>query len=190
MCRTCLLPCDSVGTYVSPTNVFIALLSLCSAQPPPPALSQKKRAGGFFPYKLRHIPRTPTSATAFLQPSALRRRLCLSMCSLLPATCSDKTYNRPPTHTTPLQAKTLNSNHIHEPHEQPVPSALLGFVSAASEDRATLHMHFRHSINTLQTPNPHTPWQSIHKRLGRRYGCMDIDGYGVTIDAWIWCEQP
>jgi len=185
VCRTCLFPCDFVGTHFSPTNVFITLLSLCSAQPPPPALSQKKRAGGFFPYKLRHIPRTPTSATAFLQPRAadsvcLRVR-CYQQHALT------RPYTRPPTHTTPMHTKTLDSNHTPEPHEQPVTGALPGFVSAATKDRATLHIHLSHSINTPQTPNPHTPWQSIHKSLGRRYRCID-NMVSVALTMQISCS--
>ena len=160
--RTCSLPC-------SPS----ALPNLHHLPSP-----RKSALEGSFPTNCATFP----GHRQALQPSSNRAR-CGADSGCLCVRCYQqhaltRPYNRPPTHTTPLH------------HEQPVPSALLGFVSAASEDRATLHMHLNHSINTPQTPNPHTPWQSIHKRLGRRYGCMDIDGYGVTIDAWIWCEQP
>ena len=88
-------------------------------------------------------------------------------------------YTQPPTHTTPLHAKTLNSNHTPEPHEQPVTGTLLGFVSAATKDRVALHIHLSHSINTPQTPTP-TP-------LGKVYTRALV---GVIDASIIWCQQP
>jgi len=79
--------------------------------------------------------------------------------------------------TTPLHATTLHSHllpaHTPAPHsylcfgyKQPVPSALLGFVSAAAktcDDRATPNIHSTHSINICRHPNP-TPLGKVSKR--------------------------
>jgi len=83
-------------------------------------------------------------------------------------------HHRPCTHTTPLHATTLHSHllpaHISAPHshlcfgyKQPVPGALLGLVSAAAEDRATLLIHSTHSINTRTHPTP-TRLGNVYKR--------------------------
>ena len=74
----------------------------------------------------------------------------------------------PRTLTTPVHATTLHSHmfptrtapphsHLYFGYKQPVLGALLGFASAATEDRATLHIHSTHSINTRAHPTP-TPY--------------------------------
>ena len=74
-------------------------------------------------------------------------------------------HTQPRTHTTPLHATTLHSHlfpvHTTPPHSHlyvgsklSVPSAPLGFVSAAAKDRATHHIHSTHFINTHKHPTP------------------------------------
>jgi len=48
-------------------------------------------------------------------------------------------------------------------YKQLVLDALLGFVSAADKDRATLHIHSNHSINTHEHPTP-APLGKVYKR--------------------------
>jgi len=81
-------------------------------------------------------------------------------------------HTRPRTLTTPVHATTLHSHmfptctapphsHLHFGYKQPVPGVLLVFASAATKDRATLHIHSTHSINTRAHPTP--------TRLGQVY---------------------
>jgi len=70
VCRPCLFPCDSAGGYLSPTLVLLPLLS------PPEEARWRVLCLQTMPH-----PRTPTSTTAFLQPSVRQCRICLSSCS-------------------------------------------------------------------------------------------------------------
>jgi len=65
-----------------------------------------------------------------------------------------RSHTRPRTLTTPLYATTLHSHllptntpapnsHLYFGYKQPVPGALLGLISAAVEDRTTLHIPSR-----------------------------------------------
>jgi len=66
-----------------------------------------------------------------------------------------RTHTKPRTLTRPLHATTLHSHHTLAPHshlcfgyKQPVPGALLGFVSAAAKDRVTPNIHSNYSMVT------------------------------------------
>ena len=82
-------------------------------------------------------------------------------------------HTSPRTHTTPLHATTLHSHllpaHTAAPHSHLyfgykllVWHVPLGLASVAAEDRATLHIHSTHSINTRKHPTP-TPLGKVHK---------------------------
>ena len=79
-------------------------------------------------------------------------------------------HTQPCTLITPVHATTLHSHlpfantaaphsHLYFAYKLPIRHVPLGLASVAAKDRATLHIHSNHSINT-------TPWQSIQKSLG------------------------
>ena len=83
-------------------------------------------------------------------------------------------HSWPPNHITPFHTTTLTSHlpfvHTPAPHSylcfgyrQPVPGMSLGLASAHAKDRATLHIHSNHSINTHKHPTS-TSLGKVYKR--------------------------
>jgi hypothetical protein len=103
-----------------------------------------------------------------------QRRFCLSSCSSLPHHGLPRSHTWPRTLTTPLHATTLHSHllpaHIPAPRlmsilaiKLPVRHVPLGLASVFAKDRATLHIHSTHSINTRTHPTP-TRLGQVYKR--------------------------
>jgi len=163
--------CHCVGGYtltISPS--LFPFPSLLPSGPPSPVSS--------FPGH-DHWGGTPLldhgRAAATSKIGARQCLLCLSSCSPLPASCAAKTsHPASHPHNTLAYAITLHSHllpahtapphcHLYFGYKLPVPSAPLGFVSAAATDRATLHIHSAHSINTRKHPSP-TRLGQVYKR--------------------------
>ena len=104
----CLCICGITLTTAMPTPLYsyhLAHHPLCLPQGP------NAHEGGGFPLLLCHIPRSPTGHKAAAPKIGARRyRLCLSLCSPLPAPCSNKpSYPASQPHK-PLHTTILHSN--------------------------------------------------------------------------------
>jgi len=83
-------------------------------------------------------------------------------------------HTRSRTHTTPLHATTLHAHllpahtvpphsHLYFGYKLPVLHVPLGLASVFAKDRATLHIHSTHSINSRKHPTP-TRLGQVYKR--------------------------
>jgi len=83
-------------------------------------------------------------------------------------------HTRPRTYTIPLHATTLHSHllpahtvalhsHLYFGYKLPVWHVPLGLASVAAKDRAALHIHSTHTINTRTHPTP-TPLGKVYTR--------------------------
>jgi len=112
-------------------------------------------------------------------------------------------HTRPRTLTTPLHATTLHSHllpaHTPAPHihlsfgyKLPVTAPTPGLVPTVAKDRATLHIHSTHSINTHKHPTPTrlgkvykgalvVPLSSPHQRAFVCGACIGTAQVGVSL---------
>jgi len=84
-------------------------------------------------------------------------------------------HTRPHTHKSPLQVTTFRSHllpahtvpphsHLYFAYKLPVWHVLMGLVSAAAKDRATIHIHSTLSVNARKHPTPPS-LDKVYKRV-------------------------